>query len=139
IVDVITLTTLPDRHVYIRNGLIEKIYTNDNLPEDYKGPAMDLTGCTAIPGLIDAHCHLTRDTLQSLENALRKGITTVRDMGGDGEVLKSMQTDIREGRIMGPDIYFSAVMGGHDFMQRDLRVKLSTPECYELGQAPWMR
>ncbi|MBN1549870.1 amidohydrolase family protein [bacterium] len=138
VLDVINLEVLTDQHIYIKNGRIIGIYIGKSLPQDYKGPEMDLTGCTAIPGLIDAHCHLTRDTIQSLENALRHGITTVRDMAGDGELLKSMQTDVREERMLGPDIYFSAVMGGHDFMQRDLRAKLSTPERYELGQAPWM-
>lgn len=139
VIDVVKLNSLPDHHLLIRDGRIAAVYTSKNLPKDYNGVVMDLTGCTVIPALIDAHCHLTKDTIQSLENALRKGITTVRDMSGDGELLKSLQSDIREGRMPGPDIYFSAVMGGHAFMQKDLRVKLCTPERYELGQAPWMR
>src|SRR5579871_2163565 len=56
----------------------------------------NLQGMTVIPGLIDAHVHLTTGpgNLPQIEQTLRFGIlggvTTVRDMGGDDIVLADL-------------------------------------------------
>lgn len=40
---------------------------------------IDGSGCTLLPGLIDAHTHVFRD-VQQLKGCIRAGVTTVMDM-----------------------------------------------------------
>ncbi|WP_175474492.1 amidohydrolase family protein [Pedobacter rhizosphaerae] len=90
-----------------------------------RAKVLDLTGSYIIPGLIDAHVHVTahrsnnmENTYKHLEYFLRHGITAVRDAGGDGASLLKAQTEIREGRKLGPDVYFSSFMAGDLYYNR---------------------
>lgn len=75
--------------------------------------ALDGTGKFLIPGLVDAHLHLTgagepngsREFFVPL--LLANGITTVRDMGGYLESLIPLRRDIRQGKRLGPQILFA--------------------------------
>lgn len=86
--------------------------------------------CTVLPGLIDAHVHLcfsagpshaavVQDLMQAkphqlmnralthLQEALRAGITTLRDCGGPSSVLLNLRELVRQGEIIGPEILTS--------------------------------
>lgn len=102
-------------------------------------PVIGGEGLYCIPGLIDAHTHVSNAPEKSLALALKKGVTAIRDMGGDGQYLQELQQAVRKGELPGPDIYFSAVMGGKEFIMNDSRVRLSTPIRFPLGEAPWAR
>jgi imidazolonepropionase-like amidohydrolase len=66
-----------------------------------------------IPGLVDAHVHLTgagepngsRKFLVPL--LIANGVTTVRDMGGYMESLKPLRDDITRGKRVGPRIFLA--------------------------------
>ncbi len=66
-------------------------------------------GCFALPGLIDMDARtpersrLGVDRLQALD-ALRGGVTLVRDPGSDGESVLRLRDRIGEGRVPGPRI-----------------------------------
>ena len=66
-----------------------------------------------IPGLVDSHVHLTgaREPSGSREFflplLLANGITTVRDMGGYLESLVPLRREIRQGKRLGPEIFFA--------------------------------
>src|SRR5689334_8513406 len=97
--------------------------------------AIDLTGCTLLPGLIDAHAHVglvfnfTADagamspaeiaakTFRNCELCLEAGFTTVRDMCGvDGGLVRAIEAgDVRGPRVFpsGPAIVQT---GGHGHM-----------------------
>jgi imidazolonepropionase-like amidohydrolase len=74
---------------------------------------IDATGKFLIPGLADMHAHLTgagepdgsRNFVLPL--LLANGITTVRDMGGYLESLEPLRKEIREGRRVGPELFFA--------------------------------
>jgi imidazolonepropionase-like amidohydrolase len=102
---------------------------------------IDLSGKFIIPGIIDAHNHLSgrRISTEAFENVLKMGITTVRDMGGDCAYLKNLQADILDGNLQASNIYFSALVAGDDFIHSDRRAIISTPQNFELGKAPGMR
>jgi imidazolonepropionase-like amidohydrolase len=74
---------------------------------------LDATGKFLIPGLVDAHVHLTgagepagsRQFLIPL--LVANGITTVRDMGGQVDLLKRLRGEIGSGKLVGPQIFFT--------------------------------
>jgi imidazolonepropionase-like amidohydrolase len=85
-------------------------------------PAADLTGYTAIPGLIDVHTHMTyllRNPVArsaraaavvflAQENArkvLEIGVTTVRDLGASGYADIAMRDLIGAGLMTGPRMF----------------------------------
>ncbi len=99
---------------------------------------VDLGGRTVMPGLIDAHVHLTQDsglpwyaTLRpkysepyaaatGIKNALitaRAGFTTVRDAGGPTLASLAMRDAVAEGSFPGPRILVAgtplSISGGH--------------------------
>jgi imidazolonepropionase-like amidohydrolase len=99
---------------------------------------VDLSGKTVLPGLIDAHVHLTSDAgkpwyeglrtkysepyaaTTGLKNALitaRAGFTTLRDAGGPMLASLAMRDAIAEGNFPGPRILVAgtalSIIGGH--------------------------
>jgi len=97
---------------------------------------IDLGNKTLLPGLIDAHTHITgspedagygiiaksipRITLNGAKNALvtlRAGFTTIRDVGSDGYTDIGLRDAINDGDVPGPRIAASGpplgITGGH--------------------------
>jgi imidazolonepropionase-like amidohydrolase len=130
----------------IENGRIRDVFPDGTRPLPADAERVDLTGRWAIPGLIDAHVHLATDpstedarasVLLRLRNALRGGITTVRDMGGDARVLAGLARDANLGEIESPSLVYSAIFAGPDFF-RDPRIVASSKGVTP-GAAPWGR
>lgn len=98
---------------------------------------VDLSDYTCLPGLIDMHVHLTFQsnprsyienfTLNPADYAFRAakfakltleaGFTTVRNLGDDGTVTKSLRNAIAQGYVDGPRVFTAgkslATTGGH--------------------------
>jgi len=73
-----------------------------------------VASCSHIPsasqdsyGIWDAHTHLSWYGEDALRMLAEKGITSVRDCGGDVEQLKRWRAEIDAGTRVGPRIYFS--------------------------------
>jgi imidazolonepropionase-like amidohydrolase len=120
--------------VVVGDGRIVSVQTTGSAPVPAGAEVRDLAGKWLMPGLIDAHVHLLTDpsaedaaaSVESrLRNALRGGVTTVRDMAGDGRVLAKLARDVAVGDVPGPDIFYSALFGGPVLMT-DPRVLMST-------------
>lgn len=82
---------------------------------------LDVTGCTVLPGLIDAHSHLglvgnmsqpadpwavvAAQIFQTARGALDAGFTTVRDLGGlDGGFVSALRSTADDPHLRGPRI-----------------------------------
>jgi imidazolonepropionase-like amidohydrolase len=123
--------------IVIEDGRIGRVATRDVPGGAGAGdePAIDLRGKYLVPGLIDAHCHITLSgdlveaelahdprtrILRAAHNARRTllaGITTIRDTCGldDSDIL--LRDAIASGRVPGPRIVACGRMitmtGGH--------------------------
>ena len=94
----------PREHVsvLIRNGVIEGI--GDDL--DVRGArVVEGRGRFLIPGLWDVHVHLSFGAETDLGVMVANGVTAVRDMGGDLEVLDAWRARIDQGELVGPRIF----------------------------------
>jgi len=125
---------LEDAVILTQDGRIARIAHMDEMREQAGAwqQVVDCTGKTIIPGLIDAHVHLTfngaqdvRETRRVLETeitevlavrvlsnaqaALRAGITTLRDCGGRGFTTLHVRDAINAGLAVGPRIISSAM------------------------------
>lgn len=74
--DGISATSVADLAVLVRGERITKIVHVSEIPAS--STRVEMPGCTAIPGLIDAHVHLTAAMGPAF---LAAGVTTVRDTG----------------------------------------------------------
>jgi imidazolonepropionase-like amidohydrolase len=135
LLDVKTGKVLADQMLVIEDGRI----VSAGAAAEAKIPAdavrIELPGATLLPGLIDAHTHLTMDpnfgyqelgisvarqTLIGAKNArltLLAGFTTVRNVGADGFSDVALRDAINAGDVPGPRMLVSGpamgITGGH--------------------------
>jgi imidazolonepropionase-like amidohydrolase len=135
----------PDQTVVLRGDTIAAVFPSTAKPPPDGADVLDLTGRFVMPGLIDTHVHLATDPSDGdrrpaverrLRNALHGGVTTVRDMAGDGRALADLSRAVLAGDIESPAIYYAAVMAGPEFFT-DARVRLATRGVAP-GTAPWL-
>lgn len=119
---------LPNRWVLIEQGRITQITDDipDNLPPSLH--RISGSGKTLMPGLIDAHIHLSGsgaapwdnipvDMAYNLSAYLYAGITTVYDLGGLGSDLEKIANQLEEEKLLGPQLFHThipiTVKNGH--------------------------
>jgi imidazolonepropionase-like amidohydrolase len=118
--------------VLVRGNRIERVFPAPTGPTD--ATIIDLAGKTLMPGLIDAHAHVTGLTLSPknisysaseialvsssyLQTSLMDGFTTIREAGGADHTTARL---LAEGTIAGPRLFYSGraltqTGGGADF------------------------
>ncbi|MFC5590126.1 amidohydrolase family protein [Sporosarcina soli] len=140
---------LQDGLVVIDNGTI--VYSgkmDEVILEHYQdAQVVDLSGKTIMPGMIDAHVHLTlagepsylhtlimEDAkltvikgIERAKKALNAGFTTIRCLGEKGQIDVYIKKAIEEGVIVGPNILASGkaitITGGHgDMFPGDIEI-----------------
>jgi imidazolonepropionase-like amidohydrolase len=136
LIDTKNAKVLTEKTIVVSGDTIESIlegYLQPNNPED---TLIDLKSKTVMPGLIDMHVHIEKESnpkaylerftmndadvafssLKYAKATLMAGFTTVRDLGGSG-VNISLRDAIAKGEVVGPRIFTSgksiATTGGH--------------------------
>src|SRR6266536_4492 len=61
LLDVHSGNILPNQAIVIRDGHIDEVGPASSMPAPAGAKVIDLSGSTVLPGLIDAHTHLTAD------------------------------------------------------------------------------
>ncbi|MEG1823903.1 MAG: amidohydrolase family protein [Cloacibacillus sp.] len=124
--------------IYIEGNTINEVSINCGKHSFKADHAIDGTGKTALPGLIDLHVHLTWNggadpaedirhenseehlltTVSSALKYLHAGITSVRDLGSPNDAALAVNQAILSGKFEGPRIFASGqsiiMTGGHD-------------------------
>ena len=91
------------RKVIIEGGRIHSIAaTSSSFPTG--ASVVDGKQKFLIPGLWDAHVHLTKTGVLSLPLFVANGVTGVRDMGSDFSEVAEWRTQINAGKVIGPRI-----------------------------------
>jgi imidazolonepropionase-like amidohydrolase len=116
IIDTTGGPTLPDRTVVIKDRRIVEIGNSDAVHPPVGARVVDGAGRYLIPGLWDMHVHeVFGDWIPRNEKLVpplfvANGITGVRDMGGDLDVLKVWRANIAAGRLLGPRMVIAGPM-----------------------------
>jgi imidazolonepropionase-like amidohydrolase len=119
-------------NVFVRDDRIVAVTADPIEPGD--APVIDVAGKTVMPGLIDAHAHITGLSLSPknlaypsadlvnaagtyLRNSLLAGFTTIREAGGADYTISHL---LKTGAIIGPRMFYSGKAltqtgGGADF------------------------
>lgn len=99
------LDPMEDGTVVVRGGRISALGPRRSIqvPEDAR--VVSGEGKWLIPGLWDMHVHLTDATELAMPVLLANGVTGVRDMGGDFEVVVDMERRRSRGDLDGPRIF----------------------------------
>jgi imidazolonepropionase-like amidohydrolase len=111
LIDVTARAPQPDQTIVIDNGRIVSVGPSARAKWPKESRLVDARGKFLIPGLWDMHVHLAgvnADPAWSkqvlLPLLLANGVTGVRDMGGDLEVLLAWKRDVESGTLLGPHI-----------------------------------
>src|SRR5580698_4479383 len=135
LLDVKTGKLLSDQTVVIEDGKVVSVGASAEARPPADAVRIDLANATVLPGLIDAHTHLTmdpkfgyeqlglsipRETLTGAKNAritLEAGFTTVRNVGAAGYSDVALRDAINAGDVPGPRMLVSgpplSITGGH--------------------------
>ena len=130
--------------IEIRGERIAGIYPDGSVPAPEGARVEDLSGRYVIPGLIDAHVHLTgaepdfAHYQPHLQAMLRGGVTAIRDMAGDDRLIAYLAGQANSDALASPDIFYVALMAGPTFFAEDVRAQEASAG-EPLGQAPWMQ
>ena len=126
----------PHRTVVVRQGRIVSVLASQDLkkPEKSLGTWVDGKGKFLIPGLWDMHVHMVfgdwfpRGKEVTLPLFIANGITGVRDMGGELDVLQQWRKEISAGTLIGPRIVMSGPMLDGPKPRFPSSVAIKTPE-----------
>ena len=133
LLDVKTGKTLSNQTIVIQGEKIVSVGADSQVPAG--ATVVDLSNATVLPGLIDAHTHITmttnfgpstlgisipREALYGARNArvtLDAGFTTIRNVGASGFADVALRDAINAGDVPGPRMLVSGpalgITGGH--------------------------
>lgn len=126
VIDVTSAEVKPDLTVVIDGDRISEIGLRVRIPKGAR--VINASGKYLIPGLWDMHVHFG-DAGEVLFPALiANGVTSVRQMGGDGEKALALRDRVKAGSLLGPRIKAAGlILESHRFIQTLERI---TRESY---------
>jgi imidazolonepropionase-like amidohydrolase len=134
VVDVRTGTVMPDQTVILDRNHISSIAPSKSAKPPRNAPSVNCRGLFLIPGLWDMHVHLVfgdwfpdaQDI--SLPLFIANGVTGVRDMGSELDVVQRWRNQIEGGDLIGPRIFTSGPMLDGPKPRFPSSVAIATPD-----------
>src|SRR5665213_954210 len=96
---------LPDAAIVMSGGRITAMGPAAKIKLPAGAQVIDLTGKTIIPGIINAHSHISDDPALKLRHFALYGVTSTIGMGGDGDDVLKIRDEQRHGDIKGARAY----------------------------------
>src|SRR5262245_61539463 len=134
VVDVEGGRTQPGSTVVVEGDRIARVGPTPAVPVPRDARIVDGNGRFLIPGLWDMHVHTVfGDWFPggkeiALPLFLANGVTGVRDMGGELEVLLQWRKEIAEGKLAGPRLVVSGPMLDGEKPRFPSSIAVTTPE-----------
>ena len=134
VVDVRTGALQPEQTVILERNHIFSVGPSKSAKYPRNAASVNCRGLFLIPGLWDMHVHLVfgdwfpdaQDI--SLPLFVANGVTGVRDMGSELDVVQGWRNEIEAGRLIGPRIYTSGPMLDGPKPRFPSSVAIATPE-----------
>ncbi len=134
VVDVRTGTLVPEQTVILERNRIASVGPSKSAKYPRNAPSANCRGLFLIPGLWDMHVHLVfgdwfPDAQEiSLPLFIANGVTGVRDMGSELDIVQGWRDEIEAGRLLGPRIYTSGPMLDGPKPRFPSSLAIATPE-----------
>lgn len=109
VVDLTAGASQPGMTVVVRGGRITAVGRDGTVEVPSGAVRVDATGRFLIPGLWDAHAHLSYAGECALPISVAHGVTSVRDLGGPPAVGIAWRREIAEGRRVGPRLFLTGL------------------------------
>ena len=103
VVNVIDGRIVPNTTVTISGATITTVTPNGRTPANAR--VVDGRGKFLIPGLWDMHAHMEASGEAWLPLYVANGVTGIRDMGSNVDVILKVREDTASGRVLGPRIF----------------------------------
>jgi imidazolonepropionase-like amidohydrolase len=134
VVDVRTGALRAEQTVVLERNHIASVGPSKSAKYPRNAPSVNCRGLFLIPGLWDMHVHLVfgdwfpgaQDI--SLPLFVANGVTGVRDMGSELDVVQAWRNEIEAGRLIGPRIYTPGPMLDGPKPRFPSSVAIATPE-----------
>jgi imidazolonepropionase-like amidohydrolase len=134
VVDVRTGALQPEQTVVLERNHIASVGPSKSAKYPRNAASVNCRGLFLIPGLWDMHVHLVfgdwfpdaRDI--SLPLFVANGVTSVRDMGSELDIVQGWRNEIEAGRLLGPRILTSGPMLDGPKPRFPSSVAIATPE-----------
>jgi imidazolonepropionase-like amidohydrolase len=145
VVDVRTGKVEPEQTVILERTHIFSIEPSKSAKYPRNAASVNCRGLFLIPGLWDVHVHLVfgdwfpdaRDI--SLPLFVANGVTSVRDMGSELDVVQGWRNEIEAGQLVGPRILTSGPMFDGPKPRFPSSVAIATAEDGRRAVADWKR
>jgi imidazolonepropionase-like amidohydrolase len=134
VVDVRTGTLQPEQTVILERNRIFSVGPGKYAKYPRNAPSVNCRGLFLIPGLWDMHVHLVfgdwfPDAQEiSLPLFVVNGVTGVRDMGSELDIVQNWRNEIEAGRLIGPRIFTSGPMLDGPKPRFPSSLAIATPE-----------
>jgi len=108
-IDVTSGRVVNDATVVVRGNRIAAAGSSASVAVPAGASVVQLPTMTLLPGLIDAHVHLTLagDPVANARATLNAGFTTVQDLGSQPHANIALRDDIAAGKVIGPRVIAS--------------------------------
>ncbi|MGH9675740.1 MAG: amidohydrolase family protein, partial [Candidatus Acidiferrum sp.] len=134
VVDVRTGTLQPNQTVVLERNHLSSVGPSKSAKYPRNAPSLNCRGLFLIPGLWDMHVHLVfgdwfpgaQDI--SLPLFVANGVTGVRDMGSELDIVQNWRNEIEAGRLIGPRILTSGPMLDGPKPRFPSSIAITTPE-----------
>lgn len=110
VIDATGAPPITDATVVVRDGRIAAIGGRTSVTIPTGARIIDASGKTIVPGLWEMHAHASQ--VEWAPAYLAAGVTTARDMGGEGDFLLPFRDAIDAGRGLGPRILIAGLVDG---------------------------